>query len=346
MAHDSARQKPAFPNGLEFAFTILDDTDDTTVENGRPVYDLLSELGLRTTKTVWALDTPLGAQGPFFAAETLQNSRYLEWVHQLSEAGFEIAFHNASMGSSTRDKTRTALEMIAAEFPQMPRVHCNHAWNRENLHWGPARYSSPELFRILQVMSHVIGTSPSEGHIEKSEYYWEDLAFAKLDYVRRFTFLELDCGKIPPGRPYFDDRKPGIRCWFNTADASNVKAFRNLVTSSAIDKVRANRSWCIVSTHFGKDFARRGRVDPSVRSILEYIASLPGWFVPVSVLLDHLVAELGKDPLGAFEMRRTEYAHLLDRLRARITGRRSPRGPNPKTCETPRTGSGTFRTQS
>ena len=44
-----------FPEGRKFAFTILDDTDDATVENVRPVYDLLTELGFRTTKTVWPL---------------------------------------------------------------------------------------------------------------------------------------------------------------------------------------------------------------------------------------------------------------------------------------------------
>ena len=89
------RNKTIYPSNAEFAFTILDDTDDTTVNNGRPVYDLLSELGLRTTKTVWAFDTPEENRGPYFAGETLSSPRYLEWVHQLADKGFEIAFHNA-----------------------------------------------------------------------------------------------------------------------------------------------------------------------------------------------------------------------------------------------------------
>ena len=36
------------PSGRDFAFTIFDDTDYGTVENLRPVYRFLSELGVRS----------------------------------------------------------------------------------------------------------------------------------------------------------------------------------------------------------------------------------------------------------------------------------------------------------
>lgn len=39
-------------NGKSFAFTIIDDTDEATVANVKPIYDLLAELGIWTTKTV------------------------------------------------------------------------------------------------------------------------------------------------------------------------------------------------------------------------------------------------------------------------------------------------------
>ena len=47
-----------FPGDARFAFTILDDTDDSTLENVKPVYDCLRSHGLRTTKTVWPVDCP------------------------------------------------------------------------------------------------------------------------------------------------------------------------------------------------------------------------------------------------------------------------------------------------
>jgi hypothetical protein len=42
-----------WPNNKDFAFTIIDDTDNSTVSNVKPIYNLLADLGLKTTKTVW-----------------------------------------------------------------------------------------------------------------------------------------------------------------------------------------------------------------------------------------------------------------------------------------------------
>jgi len=317
-----------FPGGKSFAFTILDDTDDTTVENGRPIYSLLKELGLRTTKTVWALDTPRGEQGPYFAAETLQNEQYRAWVHELAADGFEIAFHNASMGTSHREKTIEALDFLAQEFEGAPRLHCNHGQNRENLHWGASRYSTFELGMVARAVERVRGGRTYEGHEPGSPYYWEDVCAERIEYVRRLAFLRLNCATIPPGRPFHDPRKPGIPLWFNTADAANVTVFTDLVTREAIDELEASGGWAIVSTHLGKGFVREGRVDPSVRKILEDLADRPGWFVPASPMLDHIRTHSGDGPLEGRAMRRMEYAHVRDRVSARLTDRSSPKTPS------------------
>ena len=49
-----------FPTGKRFAFSVLDDTDDSTLKNVEPVYAMLRSYGLRTTKTteVGFLRTP------------------------------------------------------------------------------------------------------------------------------------------------------------------------------------------------------------------------------------------------------------------------------------------------
>ncbi|MGI6449930.1 MAG: hypothetical protein ACOX3R_06475 [Desulfitobacteriia bacterium] len=41
-----------WPDGKRFAFTIIDDNDNATVQNNKPIYDLLLALGMKTTKTV------------------------------------------------------------------------------------------------------------------------------------------------------------------------------------------------------------------------------------------------------------------------------------------------------
>ena len=74
-----------WPDGKAFAFTIFDDTDFQTVENVGPVYSLLSDLGFRTTKSVW----PLRGNGtPVTGGDTCEDEKYLRWVLDLHEKGF------------------------------------------------------------------------------------------------------------------------------------------------------------------------------------------------------------------------------------------------------------------
>ena len=223
------KNKIDYPSGAEFAFTILDDTDDTTVANGRPVYDILSDFGFRTTKTVWALDTSPENRGPYFAGETLASPAYLEWVHELAANGFEIAFHNATMGSSLRADTIRALDFLNKEFGQQVRLHCNHGQNRENLHWGIERYNSYIIRKMLQLYSR-FGTYPTfEGNDPSSPYYWADIADEQLTYCREFTFRRLNCARIPPGRPYIDRTRQNKLVFFNTTEASDALVFNKFI---------------------------------------------------------------------------------------------------------------------
>ena len=89
-----------FPDGKRFAFTVFDDTDNSTVQNVGPVYQLLDELGMRTTKSVWALPNVPGAR---FSGSNLHDRDYLEWVVGLQSKGFEIALHNVRNSDSPRD---------------------------------------------------------------------------------------------------------------------------------------------------------------------------------------------------------------------------------------------------
>ncbi len=306
-----------YPGGAEFAFTILDDTDDTTLEKGRPIYQLLKDLGLRTTKTVWAFEVAKKEKGPYFAAETLQEPEYLEWVRGLASDGFEVAFHNASMGSSRRSQTVAGLDLLRVEFPPGPSVHCNHGQNRENLYWGADRYSSFPLRHALKLAQAALKRPAYEGHEAGSEYFWGDVARERLRYVRAFAFSNLNCADLCPGRPYFDPRKPLVNRWFNTADAPDRTAFKRLVTPRAVDELRAKGGWAIVSTHLGKGFSAEGRVDPEVEATLTEISSQPGWFVPVGELLDFLWDSRGPHTLSDSERLRLEYSHVVDRIVSR-----------------------------
>ena len=128
--------KPAWPQGKRFAFTIVDDTDRSTVENVGPVYDFLLELGLRTTKTIWPL-APLGP--PRSSGQSLEDPDYRPWVPGLKDLGFEIALHGASDETSTRERVLRGLNYFREVIGQDPRLHANHTGQVESIYWGRAR---------------------------------------------------------------------------------------------------------------------------------------------------------------------------------------------------------------
>lgn len=311
-------QKLEYPDGAEFAFTILDDTDDTTLENGKPVYDLLREAGMRTTKTVWALDSEAEDRGAYLVGETLTSPEYMEWVRELARDGFEIAFHNASMGSSLREDTIHALDFIEKELGQAVRLHCNHGQNRENIYWGAARYSSYILNRIMQVLSRRNTSQTFEGQHPGSPYYWSDVAAERISYMRAFTYRKLNGMNIVPGRPYLESRKSQTPLLFNTSDAPHVEAFNKLVNPKTLDKLRKQGGWTIVSTHFGKGFYRNNTLNAQFKSTIQYLAEQPGWYVPVSQLLDHIKMKQGNGQIGNIDRFIMEYSHIADRIIRRI----------------------------
>lgn len=314
MGSDSTRGVtlvPGYPDGREFAFTILDDTDDATVANVKPLYDLLFELGLRTTKTVWPLDCPEGSKN-YFAGDTLANPEYLRFAHQLQDRGFELTWHAATMESSTRERTLRGLEFFRQEFGHYPTLHCNHGENRENIYWGAKRYRNP----LLRLVHHAArrGMAPSfSGDDEGSDYFWGDLCRRHFRYVRGFTWHDINTLRRDPALVYRLAWTPYVNCWFSTSDAADVQAFNRLVNRSSINRLRAERGVCILSTHLGKGFVRDGRVDPTVEETLRYMASQPGWFVPASTILDHFRAATPQLDRPYRRHALYEFRHAIDR---------------------------------
>ncbi len=305
-----------YPNGAEFAFTILDDTDDTTLLNGPPVYEVLRDHGLRTTKTVWTFDSSEEDRGMYHAGATLSTPAYLEWAQKLEREGFEIAFHNASLASSKRETTLRALDELSKKFMRPIRVHCNHGQNRENLFWGASRYQSLPLNLLARLRTREWGEPLFEGEVAGSPFFWADIANERIAYIRSMAFGRLNCEQIPPHRPYRDEAKMAKPIFFNTADAPDCGAFNRLVNPSSVDDLRRDGGWAIVSTHLGKGFCTQGKVDQGFVDTIGYLSTLPGWFVPASELLDFLVERDGCAPLGSMERLRMESVHALDRFTA------------------------------
>lgn len=302
-----------FPEGKAFAFTILDDTDDATTANVAPVYQLLRELGMRTTKTVWPMDCPEGSRH-YFAAETLQNPTYRQFVEGLVRDGFELASHGATMESSKRTRTEAALDFYRRELGMSPTLHVNHGQNRENMYWGAERYRTWPVRAVATLLESLRRRPHCVGHVPGSPYFWGDLCRDQFRFVRNFTFRELDVSRIPPGRPYQVASTPFVQHWFTTADASSADHFTRLVTPAHVDALVNRGGFTIVSTHLGKGFVREGCVDPQVEETLRYVSALPGWFVPVSELLEFLLGDASSRAISWFTLCRLEGRHVLDRI--------------------------------
>lgn len=298
-----------FPNGKRFAFTIIDDTDVATVENVAPIYRLLEDLGLRTTKTVWPVGCPEGSPD-FSSSQTLEDSDYLAFVLDLQKRGFEITWHGATMESSTRERTVRALEIFRSLFGSYPQVHANHGYNRENIYWGADRID----IRVLKFLWGKLGARgqpPYLGHVQGSPYWWGDLCQG-IPYVRNLTFSDLNLAAINPSMPYHDPARPLVQMWFSAADAEDAAEFIDVMRPEQQQKLEDEGGFCILATHLGKGYVQNGRVHPLVRQRLESLANRPGWFPTVRQLLDWLHERNKREDLPVQEWRRMQWRWARD----------------------------------
>ena len=310
-----------FPAGRRFAFTIMDDTDVATVANVTPMYRLLEDLGFRTTKTVWPVGCPEGSPD-FGTSETLEDPDYLEFILDLQRRGFEIAYHGATMESSTRERTARAYERYCALFGGPPRVYANHAYNRENLYWGVDRLDDPML-RFLYAWTNRKPREYYQGAHPGSSWWWGDLA-QEIRYVRNLTFDVLDVRRVNPSMPYHDPRRPLVKSWFSAADADGVHEFNKLLRPEAQDELERANGFSIVATHLGKGFVENGRVHPDTVRLLERLAGKPGWFVPAGEVLDWLAGRRG----GESTLPRPEWKAMQRRWARDLIRQRLGRGRN------------------
>lgn len=306
----AVRREVVYPGGRDFAFTIVDDTDDGTVSTLQPVYELLHDLGLRTTKTVWVQRS---ANPDHFAAssQTLEDREYLEFVLDLQRRGFEIAMHMASPGTSRRSETILAYEKFRQVFGHYPNVNINHLANREGMYWGRDRLDGTVLRACYEALTK---WGQFWGHVEGSEFFWGDICREHTKYVRNFTFRSANTLKVNPGMPYHDPDRPFVSYWFSSSDGADIRKFSRLVCERNQELLSKEGGCCIVYTHFGKGFAREGKLDRTWERLMRALAKRNGWFVPVSEILDFLLEQRPEQQISKAEKARLAYRWMGERV--------------------------------
>lgn len=310
-------RKLNFPNNKKFAFTIIDDTDDAYLENIKPVYDVLYENGLKTTKTVWVYPVRDIKESK---GDCLQRREYLDWVKDLKEKGFEIALHNVGSGDFKRSEILEGLEEYKEFLDKYPDIHINHSYNPDNIYCGSKRFSFPFNLIVKKFYSQYSNFS---GEIPESEYFWGDWHKQHIRYSRNYEIDDINTLKINPYMPYRDKGYDEYaNQWFSSTFASNQWVFNHQVNKMSIDRLEAEGGVCILYTHLGY-YHKRGKVNEGfVKSIEDLGSRDTGWYVPVSVLLDFLSTQKeiqGQSqylsPLAKF---RLEYHSLKTRIKYRF----------------------------
>jgi len=270
--------KIVWPEGRKFAFTVVDDTDKSTVSNTRPVYDFLFDQGFLTTKTVWPLK-PLGNAKT--GGQSLEDSQYRDWIMELKSRGYEIALHGVSDESSDRRRVIDGLKLFKDIVGHDPLIHANHVGQREGIYWGDARFDGlvSKTYRMLA------SSLDYSGHKQSTPYFWGDLCKNRIKFVRNFTFKNINTLNMDPFMPYHDPNRPYVQYWFSSSEGSGPKAFCELISEANQDRLMEEGGACIVYTHFGSSF---WKMPADFVALMKRLAKLPGWFVPASKMLTHI----------------------------------------------------------
>ena len=309
------KNKIIWPEGKQFAFTIFDDTDLATLENISPVYSLLLDLGFRTTKSIWPIR---GNSKPRIGGITCENQKYLKFIYNLKDNGFEIGFHNATYHSSSREETITGIEKFKELLGHYPNSMANHAECEESIYWGNCRLTGIHAF-IYNLLTRNRNNGIFRGHIVSDKYFWGDICKEKIKYVRNFIFSDINTIKACPVMPYHDPERKYVNYWFSSSEGADVKEFTNCITESNQDRLEEEGGACIMYTHFANGFCSDGKINSRFQSLMKRLSNKNGWFVPVYNLLDHITEIRGPHIISHKERKQLEIKWLCHKIRVGTT---------------------------
>jgi hypothetical protein len=307
--NDSMTNRIEWPDGKNFAFTIFDDPDLQTADNVKTVYSFLSDLGFQTTKAVWPIQ---GNGSPKIGGATCEDSQYLKWVLSLKDRGFEIALHNVTYHTSTREETMHGLEVFYRLFGQYPYSMANHTGCNEGIYWGNARLSG--LQKVIYDTLHLTRQNVHRGHVETSSLFWGDLCRQRIKYVRNFSYGDINTLKVCPFMPYHDPDRPHVNYWFAASEGATAESFNSMLSEENQDRLISEGGACIMYTHLACGFLENGKLNKRFKVLMERMSKMNGWFVPTRILLDHILSTRGHHSISRRERNRLERKWLMHKI--------------------------------
>jgi hypothetical protein len=279
-----------WPNGKDFAFTVFDDPDWDSVDNAAAAYSFLADLGFRTTKAVWPIQ---GHADPRIGGATCNDPEYLKLVLDLQKQGFEIALHNVTHSTSSREQTAKGIERFYQLFGHYPHSMANHSGCAESIYWESARVSGAQRFVYNVLNRRWSNRNGSQGHVQSSPLFWGDLCQQKIKYVRNFVLGDINTLKACPAMPYYDPARPYVNYWFASSEGGDVNSFSAMIRESNQERLRNEGGACIMYSHLAKGFVANRKINDRFKVLMERMSRMNGWFVPVRTLLDFILQVRG-----------------------------------------------------
>lgn len=300
-----------WPSNKDFAFAIIDDTDNSTIENIKPVYDYLLSKGINATKTVWVFKSR-----DEFSGQSLQDEKYLKFVNVLKNNGFEIQLHGVGSGCFNRDEILNGFEIFNEKIGYYPTIHINHANNPDCIYWGYKRFGI--FIKLLQKFFNR-NSHGYYGEVETSTHFWGDLCKEKIRFIRNRVFNGINTLKYDPQMPYIEKGKKFSNYWFSSSDGHTVEEFNNLITKRNVDKLKQQKGLCIVYTHFACGFVDEyGNLNNEFKERIDYLSIQNGWFAPASEILEFLASKKKSPYVYEFYKSITDLRWIVDRIIKRI----------------------------
>jgi hypothetical protein len=299
----------------KFTFTIIDDTDDSTLENTKPIYDFLYEKGILITKTVWVYP-PRDAHS---FGDSLQRKEYLEFIKDIKAKGFEIALHNVGSGAYNREEILKGLEEYKSLLGNYPNIHINHSYNPDSIYGGSKRFNWPFNKIVNKLYPQYAGVF--EGEIEGSEYFWGDKHKKIIQFSRNHEIGMLNTTKFDNLMPYVDPKRNKYsNFWFSATFAPNQMVFNHLVNEKSILKLEKEEGTCLLYTHLGY-FMKDGKIDEGFKQRIEMLSKKTnGNYVPVSKVLTEIKDKRIKEnktpypKISLYKKFIMEFVHLFTRV--------------------------------
>jgi len=284
--------KTFWPDNKSFAFTIIDDTDNSTLENAPSVYDYLYEKRVLTTKSVWVRDGCTSSDVyKNVMGTTLIDKEYSDWVKSLQNKGFEICLHSMTWSASTREQIIDGFIFFESLFGKSKvLIQHNDFKSNESIYWGSKRLIFPFnfIFKVISKFTSKLSNSRIyQGENKNSIYFWGDICKERVEFMRNLIFPSVNLFNITPKVVHKRNNTKYVNNWFISCEAPDVTSFVKLLSNENIEKLSNENGLCIIYTHFGNNFVENGVLNESFKKVIDILTSKNGWFVPASEIFYH-----------------------------------------------------------